>query len=251
MEISFLPDHSIEVKQSGYIKKLLDTVEYDQTHPTPSTSNFFNTSDEPTIDYSADSKRFKSLLMSIMFLAIRTRPDILKEVIHLSSFSNNPGPVSFAKLYRVIGYLKSTINLGIRFKVDNPQLTVYADASYCTHLNGKSHSGIFITLGENGGPIYVKSQQQSLVATSSTEAEILSVSTAVQRVLPFKTIMSELGFTMRDPIQVFQDNKSCIKIIQDGQGSSGKRKLFRVRYGFLHDYLRIIPSLYLTAEHIA
>ena len=56
MEISFLPDRS---KQSGYIKELLDTVEYDQTHPTPSTSDFFNTTDDPTIDYSTDSKRFK------------------------------------------------------------------------------------------------------------------------------------------------------------------------------------------------
>jgi hypothetical protein len=52
---------------------------------------------------------------------------------------------------------------------------VYADASFATHLNGRSHSGIVITLGDSGGPIYVKSQVQTLVSTSLTEAELISM----------------------------------------------------------------------------
>jgi hypothetical protein len=85
-----------------------------------------------------------------MFLAIRTRPDILKEVIFLSTFMTNPGPIAHNKLYHLVGYLRGTPSLGIRFKVRQPFISVYADASFATHLNGRSHSGVVITLGANG-----------------------------------------------------------------------------------------------------
>jgi hypothetical protein len=79
MELSTLPDKSIEVKQTGYVAKLLDSVDYQSLHSTPSSQDFFDTADDSTIDYSKDATRFKSILMSLPFLAILTRPDILKE----------------------------------------------------------------------------------------------------------------------------------------------------------------------------
>ena len=115
-----------------------------------------------------------------------------------------------------------------------------------------SHSGIVITLGDSGGPVYVKSKVQTLVSTSSTEAEVISVCSAVQRALPLLSILREFGINTELPIEVYQDNLSSIKIITDGQGAAGKRKLFRVRYGFLKELIddRSISLNHFPTQHM-
>ena len=105
MEIESLADNSVSIKQSGYLKSILDKCEYKSTHVTPSTADFFESNDDPNEDHTRNSPQFKSLLMSLMFLATRTRPDILKEVVYLSSFALNPGPIASNKLNRIVGYL--------------------------------------------------------------------------------------------------------------------------------------------------
>jgi hypothetical protein len=75
---------------------------------------------------------------------------------------------------------------------------------------------------------------QSLVYKSSTEAELIGLCAAVQRTLPLWRIL--LNFEL--PIRIFQDNLSCIKIAQGrGEGATGKRRYFRVCYGFLAELL--------------
>jgi hypothetical protein len=38
---------------------------------------------------------------------------------------------------------------------DDPQINIYVDASFATHVDGKSHTGVMISLGN--GPIYASS----------------------------------------------------------------------------------------------
>jgi hypothetical protein len=169
-----------------------------------------------------------------MFLAIRTRPDILKEVIYLSTFSLNPGPIARMKLYRVVGYIRHTPMLGIKLNTLDPILSIYCDASFGTHANGKSHSGFVITFGENGGPLLVKSHVQQLVSTSSTESELICLVAGIKRVLPILSLVKELELNLPEVVQVYEDNMSCIKIATDG---SNKGKFFRVRYNFIKELL--------------
>jgi len=112
MEIEHLNDNSIAVKQTGFLQSILNKCDYKTTHVTPSTVDFFESVDDPSGEYSNNSSTFKSLLMSLMFLATRTRPDILKEVIFLSSFALNPGPIVMNKLQRVVGYLRQSPDVG-------------------------------------------------------------------------------------------------------------------------------------------
>jgi hypothetical protein len=48
-----------------------------------------------------------------MFLATRTRPDTLTTVCALSTKCRDPNEADMKRLYRVIGYLDNTINLGL------------------------------------------------------------------------------------------------------------------------------------------
>ena len=84
--------------------------------------------------------------MKLMFLATRTRPDTLTTVCALSTKCRDPNEADMKRLYRVIGYLDNTINLGLTCHVTDLSLHAYMDASWACHADLKGHSGIMITI---------------------------------------------------------------------------------------------------------
>ena len=66
-------------------------------------------------------------------------------------------------LYRIIGYLDNTINLGLTSHVTDLSLHAYVDASWACHTDLKGHSGIIITIGHYGFPILCKCTKQKVV----------------------------------------------------------------------------------------
>jgi hypothetical protein len=110
-----------------------------------------------------------------MYLAKRVRPDILLPVSFLSTRVHCCDVDDQRKLNRVLKYLNGTRTLGIVLRPDkNLQLDSYIDASYGVHADGKSHSGMVISL--SAGPLFVKAAKQKIVTKSSTEAELVSLS---------------------------------------------------------------------------
>ncbi len=63
--------------------------------------------------------------MKLMFLATRTRPDTLTTVCALSKKCRDPNEADMKRLYRVIGYLDNTINLGLTCHVTDLSLHAY------------------------------------------------------------------------------------------------------------------------------
>ena len=58
-------------------------------------------------------------------------------------------------------------------------MTVYVDASFATDSSDiESHTGVLITLGK--GAFYCRSSKQKLLTQSSTEAELVGISDALQ-----------------------------------------------------------------------
>ena len=107
-------------------------------------------------------------------------------------------------------------------------MMLMADVAYAIHQDGKSHTGVVITMG--GSPVSIKSSKQKLVTLSSTEAELEGVVTVLKQAQPIRRLLKELEL-LQDPATVLQDNKSTITIAKNGEGYSGKSKHFRVRYG--------------------
>ena len=50
---------------------------------------------------------------------------------------------------------------------------MYVDASYGVHADGKSHTGMTISLGR--GAVHVRSSKQKIVTKSSTEGELVGL----------------------------------------------------------------------------
>jgi hypothetical protein len=214
----------ILLDQRGYIDSLMERLDVRKKSPIPSNNDLFKKS----VGEDIDPKIYKSTVMSLMFLATRTRPDILKETIHLSSVTD-PNTGDWKKVERVLAYINQTRNMCLEFNVTSLQPVAYIDAAYNVHDESKSHTGTIISLGPHGGTIYAKSSKQKITATSSTEAELVAVHTGMRRAMIVQLIVQELTGEY-NPILLLQDNQSTIKLIENNHAGSFKSKHINVRY---------------------
>ena len=249
MHLEQLEDHSVNVDLIAMTNKILEKRKINKSSESPSDTQFFIHEEQG--DYSHNSTDFKSQLMELMFLA-RVRIDILKECVFLSTLSNNPGPLAYKKLHKVQSYLFTYPNRYINLGASSMELKAYVDASYALHANGRSHTGYFLTLGDNAGPIAVKSFMQKFTTLSSTEAELLALVDSVKKSIGIIKILNEINSSEQISLNVFQDNKSTIVIAGNGEGISLKSKHFRVRFHFLKELIEdgILIINYLSTEEM-
>jgi hypothetical protein len=235
MKFEKMNDGGTSLSQPGYIYKMLDKYKVQKEFNSPSNLDFFETFDER--EASEDEKsRYKSILMSLMYLAVRTRPDILKEVTYLATIVN-PGPIAFGKIDRIMGYIRKTAELGIGFNSDAIVLRMYCDASYGIHYNGRSHSGIVITIGNRYcGPVLVKSKVQKIVTLSSTESEMVALVEGMQWLITLNSILLEIGINVSKPV-VLQDNQSVLHLIKNGEGAHGRNRHMRIKWNFIKELI--------------
>ena len=79
--------------------------------------------------------------MQLMFLATRTRPDILTAVCALATKCKEPRAADEVRLHRVIRYLADYKDLELHCKVTDLQLHAYFDAGWACHTDMKAESG--------------------------------------------------------------------------------------------------------------
>jgi hypothetical protein len=66
----------------------------------------------------------------------------------------------------------------------------------------------------SGGAIAYRSKTQSITATSSMEAEFITAVSAAKVAKYLCAILRQLGFPQTDPTDLFDDNKSTIKMVR-------------------------------------
>ena len=135
---------------------------------------------------------------------------------------------------RALKYLNSTKNLGIVLEGIDGKLTLkaYADASFNCHPGGKSHTGVFITLGK--GPILVKSVKQGIVAKSTGESELIAADTGATDLLALSNIIKSIDYDLGIPV-LYSDNTTALSMIAEGSPKTFKTKYIAIKYFFIHD----------------
>ena len=186
--------------------------------------------------------------MKLMFLATRTRPDLLTTVTALATKCKSPNHHDLIRLERVVGYLHNTKDMGIKVHVKDLDIYAYIDASWACHSDLKGHTGILCTLGKNGFPVMFKSQKQKVVTRSSTEAELAAMFTGLDIVLYLRRLLKFFAVDVSKSITIFQDNTSAIKMAYMGRGASGSTsKYMDLKYFWIKDYLE---SKLFTLEYL-
>jgi hypothetical protein len=186
---------------------------------------------------------YRATVGVLMYLMICTRPDLAFTLSRLSKFSSRPGTKHAAAVKRVLRYLVGTQDLGISFAVPdpsvNPVLYGYSDSDFAADLNNRRSTSGFVFL-LNGGPISWKSKQQSLVTSSTHDAEYVGLANASYEIAWLRKIMlailPDYTESQMPANTLYCDNQGAIATTgQPSYAVSGRSKHIDIRFHIIRD----------------
>ena len=127
-----------------------------------------------------DKVLYQSAVGSLLYLSMRTRPDITFTVSRVARFCSNPTTQHMRAVKRILRYLRGTTNQGLLYKKNGSKEVVgFSDADWGGDVDDrKSTSGYVFQIG--GSTVIWRSKKQTSVALSASEAENISLSAATQ-----------------------------------------------------------------------
>lgn len=188
----------------------------------------------------ARQKLYQSIVGSLNFLAIVSRPDLAYTVSLLGSYSSNPSDLHLKIAMQVLRYLQHTIDHRL---TTPPQSThqraaidvvMYSDASFASDPdNAKSFSGYICTVNEI--TVAWSSKRQSCVARSTCEAEYMAASHATSHLIWTKQALSELlSADTKINYTLMVDNEPAMSLIKDHR-LNARSKHINVHYHFVRE----------------
>ena len=155
-----------------------------------------------------------SIIGSLTYAAVATRPDLSAAVGVLCRFMSHPGPEHWIGVKRILLYVKGTIDYGLKLNAlnaNNIELQGYSDADWVGDItNRKSTLGYLFQLG--GGIISWRSKQQNIVALSLTEAEYVALKLASQKAIWLRRLLSSIGFQHSTATAFHEDNHGALEL---------------------------------------
>eukprot|EP00795_Rhopilema_esculentum_P007133 gene7133-biopygen8536 len=227
-------EEGVSLSQKQYIEKLLKRYGLQDANPvcTPLDPNVKLVADDGN-SKPVDNVQYQSMIGSLLYAAIATRPDIAQAVGALSQFNSAPTEAHLTAVKRVFRYLKGTINLSLVYKKsESKEVTGFSDASWADDMQNR-HSTTGNVFMMAGGAISWLSQKQSTVALSTVEAEYIALSKAAQEVVWLKQLFREIGDNVQ-PITIMEDNQGAISMTKNPVGHK-RTKHIDIRYHFVRE----------------
>ncbi|XP_070005614.1 secreted RxLR effector protein 161-like [Nicotiana tabacum] len=155
---------------------------------------------------------YSSLVGSLMYAQVCTRPDIAFAVGMLGRYQSNPGLDHWKAGKGVLRYLQGTKDFKLTYKCsDSLEVIGYSDSDLggCKDT-GKSTSGYIFLLA--GGVVSWRSVKQTIVATSTMEAEFIAYYEATSQALWLKHFIFGLRIvnSISRPLRIFCDNSAAV-----------------------------------------
>lgn len=230
------------MSQQHYIEKLLKKYQMNESRivSTPLGQQFqLSASQGPKSEEEQNLMKqipYASIIGSVMYVMICTRPDLAHAVSITSRYMSNPGKAHWQALKWMLRYLRGSADYGIMYRRDEDQtrdsLEGYCDSDYATNRdNRKSQTGYIFTIF--GSAVTWKSNLQSVVALSTTEAEYIALTDAVKQSFWLKGIMEDFGVTQKK-VAVNCDSSSAI-CLSKHQTFHDRSKHIDVRLHFIRD----------------
>jgi hypothetical protein len=174
---------------------------------------------------------YNSLIGSLQYAAITTRPDISMAVSHLSRFLAQPSTKHWEAAKRVLRYLKGTIDVGLVLGGQGScTLAGYCDSDWASDTaTRRSRTGYVFMM--NGAAVSWKSQHQPTVALSTAEAEYMALTAAIQEAIFLRQLLDSMGVKQSEPTMIFEDNQACIALSKNSLVNT-RSKHIDIKYHF-------------------
>ncbi|GJS14583.1 putative ribonuclease H-like domain-containing protein [Tanacetum coccineum] len=185
LQVKQKPD-GIFISQDKYVQDMLKKFDMESVRPatTPFEASKPKSKDEP--DDAVNVHLYRSMIGSLMYLTA-SRPDIQFAVSACSRHQVTPLTSNLNAVKKIFKYLKGQPKLGLWYPRDSPfVLEAYSDSDYAgSHGDRKSTTGGCQFLGRR--LISWQCKKQTIVATSSTEAEYVAAANCCGQVLKIHT----------------------------------------------------------------
>jgi Reverse transcriptase (RNA-dependent DNA polymerase) len=180
---------------------------------------------------------YRSLVGSLMYIAIGTRPDISFAVQQLTQFLDCFGIAHWNAAKRVVRYLKGTRDIRLSLGGSSVEaLRGFSDSDYANCPDTRrSISGYCFSLGS--GLISWSCRKQKTVSTSSCESEYVAASEASKEAIWLRSVLLHLGYGQTRPTRLFGDNNGALTLIED-PSFHARVKHIDVSYHFIRDCVK-------------
>jgi hypothetical protein len=198
--------------------------------------------------------RYRQVIGELIYAYVVARLDIGFAISCLSKYNSAPAAIHYRSLVRLAKYLRQNLEWGLIFWRVSPHpslplgsftpisvpsqpplppfppspepfhLVGFADAAHATDLtNRRSFSGFCFLLA--GAAVVYKSKQQSVVATSATEAEFICAVQAAKTAKYLRTVLSELQVPQSMPTIIYEDNRAAIDMVNSNKPTPRSRHI--------------------------
>jgi hypothetical protein len=164
----------LQIDQAGYIKDVIDRFGMTDANPhnTPLPAgadvHLIRNTEEASQD---DVKLYQSLIGSLLYVQIGTRPDISFAVSRLAQYAANPSTHHICLEKYVLSYLLGTINTRLCYDGKNGEgLHSYSDSSLRDQLDDRHSTSGYVFLLANGAISWCSRKQQT-PSQNTMEAE--------------------------------------------------------------------------------
>ena len=217
------------LSQKAYINKVLERYRMDKSTASPvpiQRGDSFSRSQCPQNDLERKEMEnipYASVVGSLMYAQTCTRPDISFAVGMLGRYQSNPGVHHWKAAKKVLRYLQGTKeHMLIYRRSNNLEVIGYSDSDYAGCVDTrKSTFGYLFLLAD--GAISWKSAKQSVIATSTMEAEFVACFEATIQSLWLRNFISGLGIvdSIAKPLRIYCDNTAAVFFSKNDRYTKG------------------------------
>ncbi|GJZ60234.1 putative ribonuclease H-like domain-containing protein [Tanacetum coccineum] len=231
LQVQQRPD-GIFISQDKYVQEILKKFDLEcvRTATTPYEAPKPKSKNEP--DSPVNVHLYRSMIGSLMYLTA-SRPDIMFAVSACSRNQVTPTTSNLEAVKKIFKYLKGQPRLGLWYPRESPfVLEAYSDSDYAgANKDRKSTTGGCQFLGRR--LISWQCKKQTIVATSSTEAEYVAAANCCGQVLWIQNQLLDYGYNFMNT-KIFIDNQSTICIVKNPVFHQ-RTKHIEIRHHFIRD----------------
>ncbi|KAG9447193.1 hypothetical protein H6P81_013321 [Aristolochia fimbriata] len=223
----------LDLSQETYINKILERFHMQDCTPTVAPivkGDTFSMNQCPKNNLEKEHMKnipYASIVGSLMCSQVCTRPDIAFVVGMLGRYQSNPRLDHWRATKKVLRYLQGTKNYMLTYRrSDSLEVVGYSDSDFAGCVDSRKSTSRYIFMFV-GRVISWRSAKQTIIATSTMEAEFISCFEATSQAMWLKSFIVELRQvdSISRPLQVYCDNLVAMFMAQNNKSGSRSKHI--------------------------